>query len=161
MSPRQRAGRVSEIAFTEYSDTANRVVVDTHAWVGFLDPSAYALGAQAIRTIQAAQQSGGMLVSDAAVWEISLKAGRGSMRLGLPLRGWIERARSAPGTRMVPFTLELMVRSAELGTGAPSDPFDRAMIVTAIAAGAPLVTADRKILAWAKASGMLRVVPAR
>ncbi len=161
MSPRPRAGRVAEIAFAEYTAVANRVVLDTHAWVGFLDPSAYALGTEALRVISAAQQSGGMLVPESAVWEIALKAGRGSMRLGLPLRGWIERARLAPGTRMIPFSPELMMRTAELGSGAPSDPFDRAIMVTAIAAGAPLVTADRKIIAWSNANGALRVVPAR
>lgn len=135
--------------------------MDTHAWVGYLAPDAYELGAAAVRAVAAAQQSGGMLVPDVAAWEIALKAGRGSMRLQQPVREWIDRARSAPGTRMVPFTVELMMRTSELPKEAPADPFDRAIIVTALAAGAPLVTADRRIIEWATASGALRIVPAR
>lgn len=158
---RRRAGRVAEIAFGEYAAPSNRVLLDTHVWIGHVAPDAYAMGADALRTVAAAQQSGGMLVPEVAAWEIALKAGRGSMRLTMPVREWIDRARSAPGTRMIPFTLELMLRTAELPAGAPTDPFDRAMIVTAMAVGAPLVTADRKIIAWAEKSGTLQVVSAR
>jgi PIN domain nuclease of toxin-antitoxin system len=157
----RRAGRVAEIAFAEFSAPASRVVLDTHAWVGYLAPDAYPLNEDASRAVAAAQQAGGMLVPDVAVWEIALKAGRGSMRLQMPVRDWIDRARSAPGTRMVPFTVELMMRTAELPPGAPADPFDRAIIVTAMAAGAPLVTADRGITAFAKEGGVVRVIPAR
>ncbi len=157
----RRAGRVAEIAFAEYTAPTNRVMLDTHVWIGHFAPDAYPIGDDAQRAVSAAQQSGGMLVPDVAAWEIALKAGRGSMRLQLPMREWIDRARSAPGTRMVPFTVELMMRSAELPAGAPADPFDRGIIVTAMAVGAPLVTADRRILAWAATSGALRVIAAR
>ena len=157
----RRAGRVAEIAFGEYAAPTNRVLLDTHVWIGHVAPDAYPLSAEALSAVAAAQQAGGMLVPDVAAWEIALKAGRGSMRLTLPVREWIERARSAPGTRMVPFTLELMMRTAELPAGAPTDPFDRAIIVTALAVGAPLVTADRRIIAWAETSAMLQVVAAR
>lgn len=157
----RRAGRVAEIAFAEYAGPTNRVVLDTHVWIGYFAPDAYPLGADALRAVSAAQQSGGMLVPDVAAWEVALKAGRGSMRLEPPVREWIDRARSAPGTRMVPFTVELMMRTAELPAGAPADPFDRAIMVTAMAVGAPLVTADRRMIAWAEQSGSLRVIAAR
>ena len=161
MTGRRRAGRVAEIAFAEYSAPPNRLMLDTHVWIGHVDPEAYPLGPDTQRAVTSVQQSGGMLVPDVAAWEIALKAGRGSMRLQLPVREWIDRARSAPGTRMVPFTIELMMRTAELPAGAPSDPFDRAIIVTAMAVGAPLVTADRTIIQWAERSASLRVIAAR
>lgn len=157
----RRAGRVAEISFAEYTAPAARVVLDTHAWVGYLDRHSFALSTRAVRAVSNAQREGGMLVPDAAIWEIVLKAGRGSMRLQLPLRGWLARACEVPGTRLVPFTRELMLRTTELPAGAPSDPFDRAVIVTAIAVGAPLVTADRAIIAWAGATGAVRIVLAR
>ena len=157
----RRAGRVAEIAFTDYTALTNRVLIDTHVWIGHFAPEAYPMSADALRAVSAAQQSGGMLVPDVAAWEIALKAGRGSMRLQLPVREWIDRARLAPGTRMVPFTVELMMRTAELPLGAPTDPFDRAIIVTAMAVGAPLVTADRGIIQWAEQSGSFRVIAAR
>ena len=157
----RRAGRVAEIAFTDYTALTNRVLIDTHVWIGHFAPEAYPMSAHARSAVSSAQLSGGMLVPDVAAWEIALKAGRGSMRLQLPVREWIDRARSAPGTRMVPFTVELMMRTAELPLGAPTDPFDRAIIVTAMAVGAPLVTADRRIIQWAEQSGSLRVIAAR
>lgn len=152
---------MAEISFTDYATPTERVVLDTHVWLGYLDRHSFALSPSAVRIVSAAQRAAGMLVPDAAVWEIAFRAGRGSMRLRLPVRGWIARACEVPGTRLVPFTSELMLRTAELPAGAPSDPFDRAIIVTAIAVGAPLVTADRKIIEWATASMALRVVPAR
>ena len=55
----------------------------------------------------------------------------------------------------------MMLRTAELPPGAPSDPFDRALIATALVMGIPLVTADRRILAFAKATRAIKVMSAR
>jgi len=54
-----------------------------------------------------------------------------------------------------------MIRTAELGPDAPGDPFDRAIIATALVEGIPLVTADRAIIAWAKKTKLLPVLVAR
>ena len=83
------------------------------------------------------------------------------MPFNQPLRGWVARARAAPGTRSLPFTAEMMLRTAELPPGAPSDPFDRALIATALVMGIPLVTADRRILAFAKTTRAIKVMSAR
>jgi PIN domain nuclease of toxin-antitoxin system len=53
-----------------------------------------------------------------------------------------------------------MLEAAALPEGAPRDPFDRALIATARMDGMTLVTADRAIVAWAGASGQVRVLAA-
>ncbi|MBX9928879.1 MAG: type II toxin-antitoxin system VapC family toxin [Gemmatimonadaceae bacterium] len=157
----RRARRVSEIAFTEYTLAGKSVLLDTHVWLGYFAPDLYTISENALEAVRDAQREGALLVSDVAAWELALKGGRGSMRDAPPVRGWVEAVRSSPGTRLVPFTLELMLRTAELPSGAPTDPFDRAIIVTAMAVAAPLVTADRRIIDWAEKSRALRVISAR
>jgi len=156
-----RTARVSERALVEYYETTNAVVVDTHVWVGYLDPSAYPLPARVVERLGGAQQEGGFLVPEICIWEIAMKAGRGSMRLAPPVRAWVDRARAMPGTRTIPFSADVMLLAAELPSAAPNDPMDRAIIATAMIAGVPLVTADRSILAWARRAKAVQVVSAR
>jgi PIN domain nuclease of toxin-antitoxin system len=151
---------VAEVPFERYGLPGKRLVLDTHVWIGYLDPEAYAIPSAALRRLDDAQRVGGLLVPEPCVWEVALKAGRGSLQLAMPVRQWVERALQAPGMRTVPFGVELMLRSAELPSDAVADPFDRAIIATALALGAPLVTGDRAILRWAAGRGGLEVVPA-
>ncbi len=161
VTARPGGNRVAEIAFAEYGAAVGEVLLDTHVWVGLLAPDVFALPPTTLDRLLAVQQAGGLRVPDVAIWEIALKAGKGSLLRSGSARSWLDRARTAPGTRAVPFSAEMMIRTAELGSGAPSDPFDRAIIATALVEGIPLVTADRGIIAWARGTQGLQVVEAR
>jgi PIN domain nuclease of toxin-antitoxin system len=78
----------------------------------------------------------------------------------MPAAAWMARALQAPGIRTLPLSLPVMLEAAALPEGAPRDPFDRALIATARMDGMTLVTADRAIVAWAGASGQVRVLAA-
>jgi PIN domain nuclease of toxin-antitoxin system len=157
----RRLSHVAEIAFGDYGARADELLLDTHVWVGLLAPDVFELPKAVLRRLLAVQEGGGLRVPDVAVGEIALKAGRGSLSLVGSARHWVDRALAAPGTRSVAFSSEMMIRTGELGSGAPADPFDRAMIATAQVVGIPLVTADRRITAWAQKSGGVRVVGVR
>ena len=157
----RRADRVAEIAIAEYGAAAGEVLLDTHVWVGLLAPDVFTLPAATLRRLLTAQENGALCVPDVAIWEIALKAGKGSLPLRQSPRSWLDRARTAPGTRTIPFSAEMMIRTAELPAGAPPDPFDRAIIATALVEGIPLVTADRRIIDWARRTRALDVLPAR
>ena len=62
----------------------------------------------------------------------------------------VQRFLSNSGVRLTPLTPEIAIESSFLPR-LHSDPADRLLIATARALGAPIVTRDRRILAYARA----------
>lgn len=158
MTTRRAAKRVAEIAYAPASDPGSAVLMDTHVWVGYLDSTRFALPPALVERLAAAQHAGGLLVPEVAIWEIGIKSGRGSMKHAPPVRDWVERATGLPGTRTIPFSAEIMLRSVELPGEAPRDPMDRAIIATAMVHGVPLATLDRAIHRWAQETRAIQCV---
>ena len=108
--------------------------------------------------IQAASVAGGILVSPVSAWEIGLL----SARRGVPFRpdpkSWFQLFMAYPGVRLTPLTPEIAIQSSFLPPPLHTDPADRMLIATARAVQAPIVTRDRRILAYARA-GFVAVIP--
>jgi PIN domain nuclease of toxin-antitoxin system len=136
------------------------VLLDTHVWLRWLDPSLGRVPTHTATVIQEAQQRGGVMVSDVSIWELALKAGRGSLSLSLPLRDWVDRACSAPGIRVIPVARNVLLAMHDLPARTLGDPFDRFLVACALTMGAAFVTADRQILREAPRLGA-QVLPAR
>jgi PIN domain nuclease of toxin-antitoxin system len=82
-----------------------------------------------------------LILSDAAVLEISLKWLSGKLKLPAPPRSWItEQARIWNLTRH-PITSETIYRSTELPLH-HRDPFDRLLVSAALEDSLPIVTPD-------------------
>jgi PIN domain nuclease of toxin-antitoxin system len=86
-------------------------------------------------------------VSSAAVWEISIRYGKGHLPLPLAPLVYIAARMKALGFQDLPIT-----RDHALATGLlpaiHADPFDRVMIAQAQVEGLTLVTRDARILAY-------------
>lgn len=108
-----------------------------------------------------ALDDGGELRCSAMVeWEVAMLAGKGRLRFEMPYDAWLDQAATTLGYAEVPVTGAIARDAGSLPGKLHGDPCDRIMIATARALGCPLLTTDRKILAYA-AAGHLRAVDAR
>ena len=134
------------------------IVLDTHVLIWAMDGDRR-LGPDACAAIAAAEQDSEIGVSAITPWEIALLAEGGRLRLGREVRAWIAAALALPGIRLLPVEPAIAVDSVRLPGSFRTDPADRLIVATARHFGAPLVTADFAILAYA-AGGHVRTIDA-
>jgi PIN domain nuclease of toxin-antitoxin system len=111
----------------------------------------------ALAEIEAAGRAGAVLVSPVSAWEVGLLAARGRLPLSLEPRLWFDTFLARPGMRLAPLTPSAALLSAFLPGDLHADPADRLLAATARELGAPLVTRDARLLAYA-AAGHMRAV---
>ena len=134
------------------------IVLDTHALIWAVEGDGR-LGASASRLIEETVQTDRLGVSAITPWEVALLVERGRLRLGRELSGWLEDVLALPGVSLVPIEPAIAIDSVRLPGDFHADPADRFIVATARHLDAPLLTADRKILAYA-AAGHVRTVDA-
>jgi PIN domain nuclease of toxin-antitoxin system len=107
--------------------------------------------------VTAAGGGNGVLVSPVSAWEIGLLATkRGFVFLPDP-KAWFQSFMLNPGVRLAPLTPEIAIESSFLPP-LHGDPADRLLIATARAMQVPIVTRDRRILAYAQAGLVTAIV---
>ena len=79
--------------------------------------------------------------------EVTQLAIRGRVALGRGPREWVARALSYPLLAIAPISAEIAMRAAELRSDINRDPADCLIAATAVTAGVPLVSKDRRIAA--------------
>lgn len=129
-------------------DQLRAAVLDTHIWVWLSS------GDKRAKVFEAFQ--GQPIVSAISVWEVAMLASKGRLKLKPDPQSWIEANLLDP-IEMEPLTPAICVESCEL-TDFQGDPADRLIVATAMALGVPLLTIDRKILAWAEGHPGLTVM---
>lgn len=136
---------------------APAIVFDTCAliWTVNGDP----MEAGAVRAIDAAANAGNAIVSSISLWEIAWLAEKARLRIAGNPSTWLENALRAPGVRVVPLSGRAALDAATLPDGFHADPADRFIVATARELGAPVVTRDRQILAYAR-RGHVRAIRA-
>lgn len=135
------------------------ILLDTQAliWLAQADPR---LGRLARASIETERADDIVLVSPISAWETAMLADKGKVALGRPVRQWFELVLSTPGFCPADLTTAIGADAGSLPDGIHGDPADRLVVATARSYGCPLVTADRKILAYA-ATGHLKAIDAR
>jgi PIN domain nuclease of toxin-antitoxin system len=104
--------------------------------------------------IRDASEVDGVFVSPVTAWEIGLLARSGRRRsvafLPDPAQ-WMARLLAGPSIRQAPLTFEIALASSSLPEPFHDDPADRLLVATARDLGMPIVTSDRRILAYGSA----------
>jgi PIN domain nuclease of toxin-antitoxin system len=123
------------------------ILLDTHVLIWFVqaDP---ALGVQAREMIETCEEALG--VSAITPWEVAMLVGKKRVSLGRSAGDWVKRALALDSIRLIPLEPAIAVTAGEL-EGMHGDPADRIIIATAGHYDAPLLTADRAILAYGAA----------
>ena len=121
-------------------------LLDTHAFVwAWVDPAR--LSALAARTIREAGHTTGLGIASITIWEVAMLVERGRLTVfGTPER-WLEAAIAGLRVSVVEITPAIASISVRLGEPIAKDPADRLIAATALALGAPLVTADERLRA--------------
>jgi PIN domain nuclease of toxin-antitoxin system len=101
---------------------------------------------RARRLVDAASRAGDLGVSAISFWEIAMLVAKGRIRIGQPLASW-RRDWLRRGVVELPMTGAIGI-DAVLLASFHADPADRWIVATARRAGAILLTADDRILAW-------------
>ena len=119
------------------------ILLDTHAWLWWLggDPQ---LSQVARDAIEAAATTAQVAVSSISMWEVSMLARRGRLRLASPPRNWIAAATALDHTTVIPVDAEIALLATELPEH-HRDPADRFLVATALHHGLHLVTRDHAL----------------
>ena len=107
--------------------------------------------------VAVASGNGGVLVSPISAWEIGLLAAKRGFAFLPDPKAWFQSFMVNPGVRLAPLTPEMAIESSFLPP-LHADPADRLLIATARAVQVPIVTRDRRILAYALA-GLVTAIP--
>ncbi len=138
--------------------TDNGLLLDTHAWL-WLEAEPERLNKSAYSRIERNARSGELWVSVMSVWEIGMLVAMDRIRLTMPVDEWVRQACATPGLQMLGVTPEIALESTRLPESPHGDPVDRMLIASARQHNLTLVTADEKILVYAKL-GHLKAQPA-
>ncbi len=120
------------------------IVLDTHVLVfDALDPGRLTPAAREV--IQEAFERGVLACADISLWELAMLLARGRLEVTVDPGQFISDLLLARGVRVLPITPEIAML-AQSERFLHGDPADRLIAATALAHGARLVTADRRLL---------------
>ncbi len=122
-----------------------RALLDTHVLVHWLGAGDALTDAQR-QVVEGVSEADALLVSDISLWEIATLVSLGRLRLGLPVRDWLEAAVAPPLVRRVSISPAIAAEVAALPPSFHRDPADRIIVASARATGATLLTLDRRII---------------
>ena len=122
-----------------------KLLADTHAIIWWLDAKRNLSRAQS-RALARVSATEPLLVSDISLWEVATLFEMGRIKLGLPVRDWLERAAAAPLVQRIGISPAVAAEVASLPSSFHRDPADRIIVASARVHGATLITSDRRII---------------
>ena len=130
------------------------LLLDTHYWIWIQTGMPARIQPQILKAIQAAADSGELLLSAISVWEVGMLEAKGRLQLLMPCGQWVNDALNTPGLTLVPLTPEIALDSTRLPGSFHGDPADRIILATARVMGARLLTLDRSMIEYCRKSGV-------
>ncbi len=120
------------------------IVLDTHAWIWYLD-NPRMLSKRAREAADDARAESVLCVSSISTWEMFMLVQKGRLRLRIPALEWLLRSERLSFLRFVPVDNDIARLSVTLPGNLHQDPADRMVIATALSLGAPVITKDRRL----------------
>jgi len=121
------------------------IVLDTHAWIWWIsDPEK--LSSKANHAIQQTKTIG---IAAISCWEIGMLVAKQRLTLDREVGLWIKQSLALPPSRLLALEPDIAILSCQLPGNFHADPADRMIVATALHHGAPLITKDERIHAWA------------
>lgn len=123
------------------------IVLDTHVLIWWIarDPH---LSRKAASAIRKELPAGRLCIPAISIWEIGMLVAKGRLALGMDLDEWIDAVQAITGVMVLPLTAKVALESTRLPDDFHGDPADRMIVALARVENVPLVTADRRILAY-------------
>jgi PIN domain nuclease of toxin-antitoxin system len=136
------------------------VLLDTHVWLWAVTDEQRRLGRKTRRVLDKAATARSLYLSTASLFEVAALHTGGRLHLRLPVEAWIRMAVAAGPMRLVDLTPDIAIDAGLIPAASVPDPLDRVMIASARNLDLPLLTADRKLLAYGEATGFARFTDA-
>ena len=127
------------------------LLLDTHVWFRY-QTSTRGLRPEAEDAIGQASRQNNVFVSVISVWELALLERAKYVELDGGAHRWTEEALSKPGITLLALSPEIAIESVQLPAPMHKDPADRILVASARVEKFTLVTSDKAILAFAKAT---------
>jgi PIN domain nuclease of toxin-antitoxin system len=123
------------------------IILDTHIWIWWVqgDNNLTTDRRLAIPT----HERTGLGVSAISCWEVAKLVEGKRIDFGRPVADWISTALAYPGIVLLPLSPDVAVDSSNLPGSFHKDPADQIMVATARVMKCPLMTQDKKIIAYA------------
>ena len=137
------------------------LLLDTHAWIWSVEGDVRRIGRRARQLLSRAESEDRIRVSPASVFELTALCVADRLRLARSADRWVHDALDLTGVRLAELTPTIAVDAGNIPRSALADPMDRLLVATARHLGATLLTGDATILAYASASGNVRVHDAK
>lgn len=129
------------------------LLLDTHVWINY-QAFSRALRPAAEAVIDQAVTHNSVFVSVISLWEIAMLERAGRINLNGGVHAWTQEALSKPGIALLPFSPQIAIDSVYLPDPMHKDPADRILVASARIEKLTLVTSDKAILAFAKATSL-------
>jgi len=133
------------------------LVLDTHVWVWSVEGDTRRVGRLSRQALSRAESADRIRVSLVSVFEVTALCTVGRLRLAIPVERWVGEALGAAGARLAELTPSMAVDAGSIPDHALADPMDRLLVATARQLGATLLTADSRILSYARETESVRV----
>jgi PIN domain nuclease of toxin-antitoxin system len=135
------------------------ILLDTQVLV-WLAQGDVRLGKSARDIISREASADGAVISPISFWEISMLTEKGRISLGMDVLNWMETVLAQPGIRLEQVSPAIAIDAGRLPGNIHGDPADRLIVATARHLVCPVLTTDRKILAYAD-QGHVQAMEAR
>lgn len=143
------------------SDFTGPALLDTHIWVWMLEDYLERVSSGTADLIERCAAGDGLIVCDISFWEVSIKASKGQLTLSVDTDAWLRRAERAPAVEYLPIDRDVLVLSTRLPGTMHGDPADRMLVAASQLRALPLITADKRIIMYARGRKSLSVCDAR
>lgn len=131
----------------------NPILLDTHAALWAVDGR---LSKSVSAVVDDAAARNELLVSPISAWEIGVLVQKGRLTLTMPVLDFVRALFGRRGVVTATLTPAMAAGATALPGHLDADPADRILVSTAASLGARLVTRDRRLLEYARASRHIR-----
>jgi PIN domain nuclease of toxin-antitoxin system len=135
----------------------NAILLDTHIWIWLSLGVDRLANTRGLEAIEKAKRDGRIHLSIISIWEVGMLVAKGRLQIQQSVQDWIRNAMAIGGFRLEPISLGSAVECTRLPGQFHPDPADQILVATARELDVPIVTADSRILAYAK-SGHVKAI---
>ena len=132
------------------------LLLDTHVWIWSLMGDARRIGRSARALLTRAEAKDAIRISPVTLFEVMALHTIGRLQLTRPPEEWIREALAAAPVRIAELTTAIAVDAGRIPRDALTDPMDRLLAATTQAMDATLLTADTRLLDYARRARTFR-----